>query len=132
MIIALEIDDVLADTHWRQELLPDWHAFHEASQNDIPSSYMIRLINALHLHNAVKVWIVTSRPESWRQLTNHWLLKHNIMIDELFMRPKDNFKPAPEFKLDFYKDIPDVLLIIEHRDDVCNALRGANHRVAQV
>lgn len=124
MILAIDIDNTLADSAWRDSLKPNWDEYHQASANDKPHSCMVELINSLEQSH----WIIciTTRPERWRQLTMTWLLKHKINIDELLMRPDDDFRSSPELKLEIIKSyLEDNVIAIDDREDVVTAYRGA-------
>lgn len=132
MLLVTDIDDVIADASWRKELLPNWDEYHAASIQDPPHQHIIDLINMLYDSGAAIV-ALTGRPEKWRHITNSWLLAHDVSIEKVWMRPADDFMTSPQFKLAKLKgaDIqPD--LILEDRDDVVVALRGAGYNVLQV
>lgn len=135
MIVITDIDDVLSDSSWRKELLPDWDAFHANSVNDPPHPHLIELVNSLHRSGCV-IWALTGRPEKWRRITNDWMLKHHVMVDNIVMRPDNNYQSSPEFKLSTILNMSTILndqfIILDDRDDVCTTLSGAGYKVLQV
>jgi len=134
MILITDIDGVLASDSWRRYLLPDWNEYHRMSIDDEPNRIMVNLINMVIRDGQSQVIGLTGRPEKWRQLTNTWLLRHDIMLDDIIMRPDDDFKSSPEFKLEALRGFytPASTLIIDDREDVATALRGAGYTVLTI
>src|SRR5262245_30503038 len=132
MILVTDIDGTLANDRWRRYMLPDWNAYHRMSIDDEPNMAVVNFINALK-RDLITVVSLTGRPEKWRQLTNTWLLGHNIMLDELIMRPDDNFMSSPDFKLGalLARFDPHQTVVLEDRDDVVTKLRGEGYNVFQ-
>ena len=46
---------------------------------------------------------VTARPEKWRGITLAWLARVDAPFDHLLMRPADDFRRAPEVKVDLLR-----------------------------
>jgi len=132
-MIITDIDDVICDASWRKSLLPDWDQYHSSSIDDKPHASVVIMLNALH-DQGIKVWAMTGRPEKWRRITNGWFLKHKVRIDNLIMRPDDNRMTSPELKLHFMSMFKksEGFLILDDRDDVITALRGAGYNVMQI
>lgn len=133
LFLITDIDDVICDAQWRKDI-QGFDDYHACSLQDKPHSHIIAMINAMH-SAGIKIWAMTGRPEKWRQITNTWLLKHGVLIDNLVMRPEKNFMTSPDLKLHFLSLLQQPeseLLILEDRDDVVVALRGAGYNVMQV
>jgi hypothetical protein len=126
MILITDIDHTLADATWRDEFRPVWDDYHKAAINDNPYKDAIALINTLHKAGWTIVCI-TSRPEKWRQLTTEWLLNHAVHVDQLLMRPNDDFRPSPEVKADLAKPFErfNPVMCMDDRED-CIASYGAH------
>jgi hypothetical protein len=82
---------------------------------------------------------ITARPEKWRALSMKTLIKHNVSMDELLMRPDEAFHPAPEIKvLLAQKRFPgttlqdEVAFLLEDREDVCEAFHALGITTLQV
>lgn len=104
-VVIVDVDHVLSHASVRDYMLGDdgdtehdWDSYHEKARFDVPCSDLARIITALSAHEFYIVGL-TSRPEKWRALTNDWLIKHNIPIDELIMRPADDFRKSHELKV---------------------------------
>src|SRR5262245_56540037 len=125
MILVTDIDGTLANDRWRRNILPNWDEYHRMSIDDEPNRVIVYFINSLKRDQTTVVGL-TGRPERWRQLTNTWMLRHNIMLDELIMRPDDNFMSSPDFKLGalLSRFDPHQTVVLEDRDDVVTKLRG--------
>jgi hypothetical protein len=140
--ILLDIDHTVSDAFWRDHLIltpgmpGDWDDYHAASINDQPLGDMVNMINAL----AVNYFIlgITARPEKWRKLTMEWLLRNDIAIDDLLMRPDDDYRRAPELKVAMAQAafgdrfLEDVALVLDDREDVIAAFKAAGITALQV
>lgn len=123
--ILTDIDGTLADSRWRDGITP-WDEYHAMSIQDEPNKHMIWLIKALHEREYVIVG-VTTRPEKFRKLTMNWLLKYDVPIDTLLMRPNDDHRPSPELKVDLVAKalgLDDISFILDDREDVIAAFRA--------
>ncbi len=129
----IDIDDTLSET-WRRESLiasAGWDAFHEDSANDLPIQDMITVVNALHFGGMFCLGF-TARPEKWRSVTNFWLADKTVHLDEVLMRPNDDYRPSPVAKLamavarfgseDLVRE--HVAFIVDDREDVIRAFAG--------
>lgn len=103
-----------------------WDEYHRASVKDKVIPATRTLLSALHYvgHDLIGI---TSRPGKWRIPTTRWMVDHSIHLEEILMRDDDDFRQAPEIKLElarrrFGDPIADkVGLLIEDRDDVVSA-----------
>jgi hypothetical protein len=100
MIIILDIDHTIANSFWRDPMIgvESWDEYHAASKNDHPFKNVVNLINSLS-SMGYTIIAFTGRNEKFRQLTLDWFIKYKIDIDELLMRPDDDFCKNQELKL---------------------------------
>ena len=93
--IIVDIDGTLADTRHRLHYLAgtpkDWKGFYGALGEDGVYKYVDDLVNALL--GTYRVYLVTGRPENYREQTQSWLRYHNIDYYELLMRKSGDFRP---------------------------------------
>lgn len=138
--VLCDIDHVLADSAWREPLIEEsWDAFHAASEKDEPVPDMVRMIGALFNEN-FQIIGLTTRPEKWRQLTQAWLVRHCVWIDEILMRPYDSFAKSPELKVALAVQrfgtqealANEVALVLDDREDVIEAFRALGVTALQV
>lgn len=141
-VVLFDLDHTVSDAVWRDDCLPKlhgsmswdqinaaWDEYHSGLQFDRPCSDMVGLANALYA-TAYNVIGLTARPERWRAVTNGWLMEHNVMIEDVLMRPDDDFSPAPECKMKlvegrFGKDFHEVVaMLFDDRDDIVELFRG--------
>ncbi len=124
--ILVDIDHVISNAFWRDHMIGSvpWDEYHGANIHDDPLHDMVDIVNAL----AATFNIVgfTARPDKWRKQTMDWCLKHDVTLHELLMRPDDNYRPAPDLKLElvrkrFSKPEEEVLAIFDDRLDVVSA-----------
>lgn len=143
--ILLDLDDTLCDTSRREHLIQQegWDAFHAKLGEDPCVEDVRQLVQSLssdQFATSMEVIGLTARPAKWRQSTMAWLVKHEIMLDEVIMRPDDDFRASPVIKValaaerfggeDAIKD--HVALVIDDRDDVCKAFAGLGVTVMQI
>lgn len=82
---------------------------------------------------------LTGRNEAYRNLTMQWLGLHNISLDDILMRPNDDYRSDHELKpamLDEWLQAKglthaDVWVILEDRDKVVEAWRNLGHNCWQ-
>jgi phosphoglycolate phosphatase-like HAD superfamily hydrolase len=86
---VFDIDGVLADNLGRKHFLElkeaDWKGFFAAclDDNELPAAELLR---TLYFDLDYKIILLSSRPESNRELTQEWLIKMGIPYDELIMK----------------------------------------------
>jgi hypothetical protein len=92
MFILVDIDHTITNAFWRDGIIGvvPWDEYHEEAKNDKPFWNVVQLINSLWYagHHIIGV---TGRNEKFRKLTNDWLLEYDVNLDEILMRPDDNF-----------------------------------------
>lgn len=125
--ILTDIDGTLSNSRWRDGLIGavSWDEYHEKSQYDEPYQNMIGLIRSLHEREYYIVG-VSSRPEKFRKMTIEWLLKHQVPLDDLLLRPNNNHRPSPELKpymVSMRMAFNDIAFVFDDREDVIAAFR---------
>jgi hypothetical protein len=125
----IDIDHSIADAAWRDSLMGSWDEYHAKSIDDRPIDEMIALVDSLFNDQWVTIGL-TGRPEKFRQLTETWLLKQKLQLDELIMRPNEVYDGAAVFKtievIDrCSKEINPTVLVFDDRDDVIGAMKAS-------
>jgi len=100
MYIIVDIDHTLANSFWRDHMIGNvpWDEYHEESKYDKPFQNVIDLIKALAMQG-YHIVAVTGRTEKHRGITVNWLIKNNVHIHDLLMRPDDIFLKNSEMKI---------------------------------
>jgi hypothetical protein len=84
----------------------------------------------------VKIFIVSGRSSSCRELTEAWLVKHNIAYDELHMRPAGDSRSDNIIKLeifnDNFRDLYNVKVVFDDRNKVVKMWRDLGLTCFQV
>ena len=88
----------------KKEWKPDWKAFYEACDKDLPIRPSINVFNSINPYvRAIAIW--SGRCESVRQKTEEWLIEHvfkgnfiTLKHIELKMRPIGDSTPDDELK----------------------------------
>jgi hypothetical protein len=136
--VACDIDGVLADVRrYVEEYLldkNDWNAYFEHTLDFPPILSMVNLLCLLRGIPGNEICLVTSRPESNRELTEKWLtdtLLFSVPAWKLLMRPNDDLRSAFEIKLDWFRKLlPD--LVIEDDPEVVDSATKEGFLVLQV
>lgn len=124
MIVVFDMDHVVSDAAWRDGLLGDWDAYHAAGQDDRPVAEIVRLVDWFR-QAGLEAWIVTAREEKWREATVSWLIRNEVRVDELLMRPDGDYGKAPELKARLLRPhASKILLAVDDKEDVCDAYRS--------
>jgi hypothetical protein len=123
MYVLLDLDHTISNAFWRDSMIgvESWDKYHEASKDDQPFRNMVSLINSLASVGYTIIGI-TGRNEKFRQLTTNWLLKHRIDVDELLMRPDDNFEKNGVMKIKaieerFKKNYKEIQFLIDDNEE---------------
>lgn len=129
MIVLIGLDNTLCSSEWRRPLIDSggWDEYHAALSRDEPVAAMKTFVGEMS-ERGHQVTVVTSRPEKWRAATNEWLLRHKVAVDEVLMRPDDDYRPSPQVKTDLavkrFGSLREVDLMVDDRDDVIAAFRS--------
>lgn len=128
-VVLVDLDHVISNAFHRDPMIGNvpWDEYHGKFHEDTPLQDVIELIDAMHAQGYAIIGI-TARPEKWRQKSLEWMVKHQVFMHELLMRPDDAYHPAPEIKvklvLERFPNAKDrVVFIIDDRDDVCAAFK---------
>lgn len=116
---------------------PNWEAFNNAMINDEPNKHIVELFHNMCAksgrpnHPSI---FVTGRPESHRDETQDWLMKHRLIPNYLFMRPVKDYRSDVEIKseiIDKYIMNAPVLFIVDDRDAVVEMWRERGYKCLQ-
>jgi hypothetical protein len=126
-LLITDIDGTLALDGWRADTSDHDERNRQAAHDDSNKTF-VSLLSSL----AKASWLtvcVTSRNERWRQLTQKWMLKHEVDCASISMRADDDYSTAPEFKVSAVKQVlttiqPVTLLLIDSREDVVAAYKS--------
>jgi hypothetical protein len=136
-VVLVDIDHTISAAWHRDHMIgaTSWDEYHEKAIHDDPIDDIVDLIWCLR-DSKYDVVAITSRPEKWRKLTIDWLVDNAINIDELLMRPDDDFTPSPESKLNLAKSrfptFENILFLLEDRQDICDVFEKEGITVLQV
>ncbi len=139
-IVVCDLDGTLCNSAHREHLARhgEWAQFHMLLTADQPHEDVRAVVNTLQRAGNYIVGL-TGRIERWRPATLDWLRNHNVALDDLLMRPDDDFTPdvklKPRLVLGMFGS-PDVarqevLLILEDRDRMVEEWRNLGFRCWQ-
>jgi uncharacterized HAD superfamily protein len=133
-IVIVDIDHTISDAAWRDPLIGKWDEYYREQAYDRPIKFVVDLVRMLAMEREVVA--VTGRPEEHMWATVKWLYEHNIPVDAVFMRSRDDYRPSPEVKCDLirlnFPDLKDIDFVLEDRDDCVAAYRQMGLNVLQV
>jgi hypothetical protein len=137
-ILLLDIDHTVSDAAWRDKMIGvyTWDEYHMEGAKDQPILDTIQLVKDLH-SCAWTVIGLTARPEKWRKITMDWCVRHRVPLDELLMRPHNDFLPSPACKVKlvqerFGDDYSSIAMVLDDRLDVVTAFREIGIAAFQV
>ena len=89
--------DMIGCTCMKQKFKPNWQAFYEACDKDLPIEPVCKVFDDLAVDNDIEIW--SSRCESVRKKTEHWLYEYAPYSGQkLKMRPIGNTEPDEVLK----------------------------------
>lgn len=95
--VVFDIDGTLALMGRRGPF--DWMQVYKDDLNEIVSEQV-----KFHKDKGRKIIIVTGRDEVCRDVTKEWLEFHEIEFDEMYMRPKDDYRKDTLIKKEIYQN----------------------------
>lgn len=132
--VIVDLDGTLALNKHRSHFIdkssgrkPDWVAYFEACDKDLPNHSVIEVVNALRTQGN-RVHIFSARGDIVRAKTVEWLSEHGVQYDDLTMREMDTYTADEILKrfwlLDLYPNYKnDILCVFDDRDKVVNMWR---------
>jgi phosphoglycolate phosphatase-like HAD superfamily hydrolase len=128
VLAIFDIDGVVADVRHRLHHLEgrrSWTGFFREAHLDPLLAEGARLVADLAREHEI-VW-VTGRPEWLREVTVDWLADHGLPGTELHLRPADDYRPAPRYKLDVLRGLRrrGIAAVIDDDDEVIQAALDA-------
>lgn len=103
--VVFDLDGTLADnSHRIPNPVPEGFDYEATAKHVVTDAPILSTVSALMDHHETygdRIIILTGRAESGRQYTEEWLRLHGIyeLCDMVIMRPDDDRRPAPDFKL---------------------------------
>jgi hypothetical protein len=99
VLAVIDIDGVVADIRHRLHHVhrQQWHRFFATADADPLLDEGVALVADLATRHEI-VWL-SGRPEWLREVTLDWLVRHELPIGELHLRPDGDYRPARVFKL---------------------------------
>ena len=134
--VIFDIDGTLADCdhrlHFIQQLPKDWGSFFKASASDGVNYGISNLFWFLawckQTGKKIELLIVTARPETYKLVTEQWLVIHELHhYKEIFFRKEGDFRNDDIIKKEIYKehikDKYEVMFVVEDRSRVVKMWR---------
>lgn len=128
-VIVCDIDGTLAHMNGKRGPF-DWN---KVDRDDVDIIVADRLRK--HRKLGERIIILTGRDESCRELTTEWLNFYDIPFDDMFMRPKDDYRKDSLVKKEIYNNELskyNVLFVYDDRNQVVDMWRELGVKVFQV
>jgi FMN phosphatase YigB (HAD superfamily) len=97
--VIVDIDGTLSDSSAREHYAQnkDWAEFHHLSSEDKPVEAVVEFVHAMN-EAGFRVIACTGRPEKYRKATFDWMLRNEVSIDLVLMRPELDFSSDADLK----------------------------------
>lgn len=139
-VIIVDLDGTICNADHRQELAQSgqWDDFHALCHLDAPYQDMVDLVRHLGLTGLTLIGL-TGRNEKHRIITNEWLQRHGALLDEMLMRPDNDYSKDIELKTKALEErfgskqeaLARVICIFDDRDNLVAGLRDYGYTVLQ-
>ena len=133
-LAVVDIDGVLADVRHRLTYLErhpkDWRGFFAAAPQD--PLLDVGRDTVLRLAEVCDVVYLSGRPEHCRRDTEKWFADHALPPGELLLRPRGDFRPAKEVKVEVLRRLAErapVTVLVDDDPGVLEAARTAGFDV---
>jgi len=137
-VVVVDLDGTLCNSAHRDHLAKAglWDEFHAKLAEDEPWADVAKLVATLDddAYNFTVVGL-TGRNERYREATLKWLHLHHIRLDDLLMRPDNDYQPDHVLKpamLEAAYEFHKVWFILEDRDKVVEAWRNLGYNCWQI
>ena len=128
--VIFDIDGTLANNDERQKILKDnvhnWQNFFNEMGNDTVNKAISEIYNIIKKTKKYKMLIVTGRPETYRKITEQWLIWNHIEYDNLYMRSENDCRSDVDVKREILQKIReqyDVSFVFDDRTSVVKMWR---------
>lgn len=140
--VVCDLDGTLYNHNHRLDyaMAKDWEGFHNASAYDTPNMDVRTGIFCFY-KQGFELIALTGRTSKHRTRTVEWMNKWEIPIDQLLMRPDDDYRPDAMVKVDLLQEFfafdlqkarKEVLVILEDRDVMVETWRNMGFECWQV
>ena len=128
--VIFDIDGTIANNDERQKILKDnvhnWQNFFNEMGNDTVNKAISEIYNIIKKTKKYKMLIVTGRPETYRKITEQWLIWNRIEYDNLYMRSENDCRSDVDVKREILQKIReqyDVSFVFDDRRSVVQMWR---------
>lgn len=138
-VIIVDLDGTVCNhdhrAHFAEE--KDWDAYHAKLIGDTVNHHIVSILEAMSASHYY-ILACTGRPEKYRLKTIEWLATNQVPIDDILMRPNNNFDSDANLKIELVSEYFDgfgeeyVNFVLDDRDSVVEAWRDNNFKCLQV
>jgi hypothetical protein len=131
---VIDIDGVVADVrhrlHHLEQRPQDWRAFFAGARHDPPLD--VGLDTVRRLAEVYEIVYLSGRPEYIRRDTERWFREHDLPRGPLHLRPRGDYRPAYQMKLEVLRRLQrtaPVQVVVDDDPIVLDAIRSAGFDV---
>jgi len=123
-IVTWDLDSCLANTQHRKDYInpedrenTDWVTYGNLADGDSPTG--LAKVFRMYRHFGWLNFIITSRPNECREVTKRWLERHDLVPQQLMMRPVNSTEHPTAWKIGTIRDIQRAYSspVLVHYDD---------------
>ena len=132
-VVLWDLDSTLCNTAHRQPMIPlikakagpTWEDYSMACVDDTPVEATIALVRLLH--GTIQQFGVSGRSSAARELTLDWFKRHDVPLDELYLRPAGDHTPNGRYKVGVVRQLRanglEVALFVEDWAETADYIR---------
>jgi hypothetical protein len=136
--VLWDLDSTICNTRHRQPMIPairakagpTWEDYSRACTDDTPvegTIALVRLLDSMDPLAAVRQYAVSGRSECARDATLEWFKRHQVPIDDVFLRPDGDHTPNGRYKVGVIRRLResgiDVVLLVEDWKQTADYIR---------
>lgn len=139
-MIIVGLDGTLRNNAWRLPIIESegWDHYHAQGGYDAPHEDVLRIVRGIMRAENMpldNVRCLTAVPKRLEKSIYDWMLRHNVRVHGISMRPADDWRPEHELKASMVEDLRNaghnITLAIDDNEKVCEAYRAIGVNVLQ-
>ncbi|HXE95903.1 MAG TPA: hypothetical protein VN642_05835 [Dongiaceae bacterium] len=130
-VVIFDLDGTLADVTRRRKILQQtpkaWDAFFADMDSDPPNPAIVELYKVLEASRLYSMYVVTGRPERYREVSARWISIQGLKVERLFMRINGDKREDHIIKMDILNEIrasgEEIAFVVDDRESVVKMWR---------
>ncbi|MDA8412489.1 MAG: hypothetical protein M0023_01740 [Desulfobacteraceae bacterium] len=130
-VVIFDLDGTLADVSRRRKILQQtpkaWDAFFADMDSDPPNPPIVELYKVLEASRLYSMYVVTGRPERYREVSARWISFQGLKAERLFMRIDGDKREDHIIKMEILNEIrasgEEIAFVVDDRESVVKMWR---------